>query len=214
MSRTIRSNMLHIHVGISKISSFQIWICWFIKLFAHQTTLSLWACSLLQHTLAVVLTGFCTQNCTLSHPKCVVLITPSRFSFQLHSVTSCNVLWRRRMWVGAPKGCKQHGCVQLYMDMYLIANCQVPGHYCEPCIIVVVQFWTSPRVQDMKFEMVGHFSNSWLADWPCVQSECTMLKFWLAILLFFFVTVTHSYLVQYDWVRTAYYLYRVTCFCL
>ena len=45
-----------------------------------------------------------------------------------------------------------------------------------------VTYHTYVRVQNKKFEMVGHFSDSSWIWWPCVRSECTMLKFWLAIL--------------------------------
>ena len=38
------------------------------------------------------------------------------------------------------------------------------------------------RVQNKKFEIVGHFPILHEFDWPCVQSECTMVKLCLAIL--------------------------------
>jgi len=68
------------------------------------------------------------------------------------------------------------------------------------------------RVQNKKFEMVCcFFPIPYEFDWPCVQSECTMLKFCLAMLEKWLkigqwpVVILHSRVVEmkrvWEWLR-------------
>ena len=52
----------------------------------------------------------------------------------------------------------------------------------KPPDIFRMDSWAWVQSANKKLEKVGHFSNSSWIWWPCVQSECTMLEYWLTIL--------------------------------